>query len=86
VFSIERTAKNPYGTVPRIARMIVNKEFDASAAVSPVVGISPVVLTEFDGGGAVAPVLGISPARATPESTHARAIAKAKRLICLFLL
>lgn len=50
--------------------------------------ISPFVVTELDGGGGggTAPVGCISPARAPPESTHARVIANAKRLICLFLL
>lgn len=34
------------------------------------------------GGGAGASVDGISPAKVAPESTQARATAKAKRLIC----
>ena len=45
-------------------------------------GISPGAVAVLGGGGGVAaPVEEISPARATPESTHARAIANAKRLI-----
>jgi len=65
--------------------IIVNNVLDASSAVSPVLGSSPVVTTERDGCGAVAPVVGISPAEAVPESTHARTSANAKCLI-LFLL
>src|SRR3569832_386212 len=83
--------------MPRSARIIVSAEFVASGAVVPVVGISPSVrsnsqvvwispgiTTGLDGCGAVAPVLGISPARTMPESTHAREIAKARRLIVCF--
>ena len=56
--------------------------------ISPVVveqeRIPPGTVTGLGGGGATTPVVGISPARATPESTHARATANAKRLIVCF--
>ena len=73
-------------------RITVNTVLDSSGAVAqvvgicpgavaPVVGLSPVADTVHGGRGAATPVEGISPARATPKSTHARAIASAKRLI-----
>lgn len=62
--------------------MIVITVLDDSGAVAAVVGFSPAAITVFGaGGGATTPVGCISPARAAPESTHARAIAKAKRVI-----
>ena len=64
-----------------IVRIIVSTVLDGCGVVAPVEGISPVVVTEGGGWGAVAPVEGISPARAMPESTHARIITNAKRLI-----
>lgn len=59
----------------------IGNVFGCDGATAPVLGISPAIVIGFGVDGAVAPVLGISPARATPESTHARAIANAKRLI-----
>ena len=48
----------------------------------PVLGISPGAITVLGVGvGATTPVEWISPALTAPESTHARAIANAKRLI-----
>ena len=77
-FLYQLTKPNPYGTIPRSVRIIVSTEFDASGAVAPP------VTTGLDGCGDMAPVLGTSPARTAPESAHARAIAKAKRLIVCF--
>ena len=64
---------------------------ESSGAVAPVVWTSPGTVAPVLGfspaetvpgvGGATAPVGWISPARAAPESTQARAIANAKRLI-----
>ena len=51
-------------------------------ATTAVVWISPRAVAGLGGGGGIAPVGWISQARPTPESTHARAIANAKRLIC----
>ena len=70
--------------MPRSVKTIVSTELDVSGAGAPVLEISPAVTTGLDCCGAVAPVLGTSPARTTPESAHARAIAKAKRLIVCF--
>ena len=64
--------------------MIFNTVVDGGGAVKPVVGISPVTLTGLGDGDAVRPVVGISPARPIPESTQARVIANAKRLIVCF--